>query len=94
MCPSALVKLICTGISSPFLLCVSTFTVDASGQLTNLDLETAANPFKYEFLRGSKSTTLKLAKSCGSHSLYRDNEFSFLNLSKFSNSLVHFKGQR
>ena len=55
MCPSALVKLICTGISSPFLLCVSTFTVDASGQLTNLDLETAANPFKYEFLRDNSN---------------------------------------
>ena len=44
--------------------------------------------FKYEFLKGSKSTTLKLSQSCDSHSRYKDNEFIFLNLSKkFDNKI-------
>ena len=38
--------------------------------------------FKYEFSKGSKSTPLKLAKSCDSYSSYSNGEFSFLNLSK------------
>jgi hypothetical protein len=44
--------------------------------------------FKYKFLRGSKSITLKLSQSCDSYSLYGENEFSFLNLSKnFDNKI-------
>lgn len=38
--------------------------------------------FKYEFSKGSKSTPLKLVKSCDSYSSYNNGEFSFLNLSK------------
>ena len=38
--------------------------------------------FKYEFLKGSKSTGLKLIDSISSSSNYKNGEFSFLNLSK------------
>jgi len=44
--------------------------------------------FKYKFLKGSKSITLKLSQSCDNHSSYGNNEFSFLNLSKkFDNKI-------
>jgi len=38
--------------------------------------------FKYIFSKESKSTTLKFIKSCASYSVFRDNEFNLLNLSK------------
>ena len=34
---------------------------------------------KYEFLKWSNSTPLKLINSCKSNSVYKDREFNFLN---------------
>jgi len=44
--------------------------------------------FKYKFLKGSKSTTLKLSQSCDNYSFYRDSEFSFLNLSQKFDEII------
>lgn len=38
--------------------------------------------FRYEFLKGSNSTTLELLTSCEYYSTYKDGEFTMLNLSK------------